>query len=154
MRPAVYSEFGILARHLRFANRATNKLGRSLFHAMVRFGPKLERRQMVLFRAVDIGAELYAMAAACARAQMLAKQGQIIYDFTTDRYRYRPALPVALSEEVLGPEPPEVAASRTLTVKIAKEQLGDASISTTLNIYTTPRRPFAAARRDGRWLVK
>jgi len=39
-------------------------------------------------------------------------------------------------------------------VKIAKEQLGDASISTTLNIYTTPQRPFAAAPRDGRWLVK
>jgi hypothetical protein len=42
---------------------------------MVRFGPKLERKQMVLFRAVDIGAELFAMAAACARAQMLARKG-------------------------------------------------------------------------------
>jgi len=61
---------------MRFADRATNKLGRSLFHAMVLFGPKLERRQMVLFRAVDIGAELYAMAAACSRAVMLAKQGR------------------------------------------------------------------------------
>ena len=76
LRPAVYAEFGILARHLRFADRATNKLGRALFHAMVRFGPKLERRQMVLFRAVDIGAELFAIAAACVRAQMLAKKGQ------------------------------------------------------------------------------
>src|SRR5262249_5213144 len=38
-------------------------------------GPKLERRQLVLFRAVDIGAELFAMTAACVRAQMLAKQG-------------------------------------------------------------------------------
>ncbi len=31
---------------------------------------------MVLFRAVDIGAELFAMSAACVRAQMLARAGQ------------------------------------------------------------------------------
>ena len=77
LRPAVYGEFGILGRHLRFADRATNKLGRALFHAMVRHGSKLERRQMILFRAVEIGAELYAIAAACVRARMLAKRGQL-----------------------------------------------------------------------------
>jgi len=71
-----YGEFGKLARHIRYIERTTRHLGRSIFHAMVRFGPKLERRQMVLFRAVDIGAELYAMSAACVRAQMLAKQGR------------------------------------------------------------------------------
>ena len=75
-RPATWSEFGVLSRHLRFADRATNRLGRTLFHAMVRHGARLERRQMVLFRAVDIGAELFAMAAACVRARMLARQGQ------------------------------------------------------------------------------
>jgi hypothetical protein len=67
-----FGEFGRLAAHMRFIERTTRRLGRSLFHAMVRFGPKLERKQMVLFRAVDIGAELFAMSAACSRAQMLA----------------------------------------------------------------------------------
>jgi hypothetical protein len=71
-----YGEFGKLARHIRYIERTTRQLGRSIFHAMIRFGPKLERRQMVLFRAVDIGAELYAMSAACVRAQMLSKQGR------------------------------------------------------------------------------
>jgi hypothetical protein len=71
-----YGEFGKLARHVRYIERTTRHLGRSIFHAMVRFGPKLERKQMVLFRAVDIGAELFAMSAACSRAQMLAKKGR------------------------------------------------------------------------------
>jgi alkylation response protein AidB-like acyl-CoA dehydrogenase len=70
-----WGNFGPLARHLRYAERATRRLGRALFHAMVRFGPKLEKRQMVLFRAVDIGAELYAMSAVIARAKMLADGG-------------------------------------------------------------------------------
>jgi hypothetical protein len=72
-----HSEFGRLARHVRFIERETHHLGRALFHAMVRFGPKLERKQMVLFRSVDIGAELFAMSAACVRAAMLAKQGRL-----------------------------------------------------------------------------
>ena len=71
-----YGEFGKLAGHVRYIERTTRHLGRSIFHAMIRFGPKLERRQMVLFRAVDIGAELFAMSAACVRAQMLEKQGR------------------------------------------------------------------------------
>jgi hypothetical protein len=73
--PTSYAEFGALAKHLRWAERHTRHLGRMLFHAMARFGPKLERRQMVLFRGVDIGADLFAMTAACVRARMLAEQG-------------------------------------------------------------------------------
>jgi hypothetical protein len=41
---------------------------------MIRFGPKLEKRQAVLGRLVEIGAELLAIAAACARAHQLVGQ--------------------------------------------------------------------------------
>jgi hypothetical protein len=71
-----FGEFGKLATHMRYIEHNTRHLGRSIFHAMVRYGPKLERKQAVLFRAVDIGAELFAMSASCSRAMMLAKKGQ------------------------------------------------------------------------------
>jgi len=66
-----YGDFGDLAEHVRYVDRACRRLARALFHAMVRFGPRLEKRQSVLFRVVDIGAELFAMAATCSRAKML-----------------------------------------------------------------------------------
>ncbi|HTL04924.1 MAG TPA: acyl-CoA dehydrogenase family protein [Gemmatimonadales bacterium] len=69
-----YAEFGLLATHLRFVNRKSRKLARTLFHAMVRFGPRLEKKQSVLFRLVEIGGELLAISAACSMAQMLVKQ--------------------------------------------------------------------------------
>jgi hypothetical protein len=69
-----YGEYGPLAQHIRFVNRASRRLARGVFHSMLRFGPKLEQRQSVLFRLVDVGAELFAMAASCARVQMLLKK--------------------------------------------------------------------------------
>jgi alkylation response protein AidB-like acyl-CoA dehydrogenase len=66
-----YQHFGPLGRDLRYVNRAARRLARALFHAIVRFGPRLEKRQAVLGRLVEIGAELFAMSAACARAQKL-----------------------------------------------------------------------------------
>src|SRR6266540_2950650 len=69
-----YAGFGPLAGHLRYVERGARRLARGVFHAMMRFGPKLEYRQAVLFRLVDAGAELFAMTAACARAQWLLKQ--------------------------------------------------------------------------------
>jgi len=66
-----YRSFGSLAGHVRFASRASRKLARALFHCMMRFGPKLEQRQAVLGRLVDIGADLFVMVAACVRADAM-----------------------------------------------------------------------------------
>jgi len=66
-----YAEFGRLAQHVRFVERSCRRLARGVFHSMIRFGPKLELRQSVLFRLVDVAAELFAMAATCSRAQRL-----------------------------------------------------------------------------------
>jgi alkylation response protein AidB-like acyl-CoA dehydrogenase len=75
--PGAYGEFGRLAKHLRFVERASRKLGRTLFMAMTRFGPKLEKRQSVLFRLVDVGAELFAMSCVCVHAHnMKQKNGK------------------------------------------------------------------------------
>jgi alkylation response protein AidB-like acyl-CoA dehydrogenase len=69
--PMAYAGYGQLAPHVRFVERAARKLARTLLLAMTRFGPKLEKRQSVLFRLVDVGAELFAMSAVCVRARML-----------------------------------------------------------------------------------
>jgi len=70
-RKARYGRYGALSGHIAFADRTARRLARSIARAMATYGPKLERRQAVLFRLVDIGAELYAMCAACVRATEL-----------------------------------------------------------------------------------
>jgi alkylation response protein AidB-like acyl-CoA dehydrogenase len=69
--PMSYAEFGPLAEHLRFVERSSRKLARHTFYGMSRWQAKLEYRQVFLGRVVDIGAELFAMTAACSRAEML-----------------------------------------------------------------------------------
>ncbi|WP_394615922.1 acyl-CoA dehydrogenase family protein [Lentzea sp. JNUCC 0626] len=67
--PTAYTEFGPLAKHLRFTERSARKLARQTFYAMSRWQGKMERKQRFLSRIVDIGAELFAISAACVRAQ-------------------------------------------------------------------------------------
>jgi alkylation response protein AidB-like acyl-CoA dehydrogenase len=66
--PTGYAAFGPLAGHLRFVERTSRKLARSTFYAMSRWQGRLEHKQAFLGRIVDIGAELFAMTAACVKA--------------------------------------------------------------------------------------
>jgi hypothetical protein len=68
-----FSEFGPLAGHVRYLERTTRRLSRTIFHLMATHGPKLEKRQALLFRVVDIGADLFAMSAAVSRADGLRR---------------------------------------------------------------------------------
>lgn len=74
--PFKFGSYGRLGKHMRFAERATRKLSRALFHAMVKNGPKLEKKQATLFRGVEIGADIFAMVAAILYARDLKAQGQ------------------------------------------------------------------------------
>ncbi|GAA2309253.1 acyl-CoA dehydrogenase family protein [Nonomuraea roseoviolacea subsp. roseoviolacea] len=67
--PTSYADFGPLAPHLRYVERTSRKLARSLFYGMSRWQGRLEHRQAFLGRIVDIGAELFAMTATCVRAE-------------------------------------------------------------------------------------
>jgi alkylation response protein AidB-like acyl-CoA dehydrogenase len=67
-----YSEFGPLARHLRFVERSSRRLARASFHGMLAFQAKLQNKQAFLFRLVDIANETFAMTAAVSRAKALA----------------------------------------------------------------------------------
>jgi alkylation response protein AidB-like acyl-CoA dehydrogenase len=73
-RPGSFSEFGALARHLRYVERHSRKLARSTFYAMGRYQARLEHKGHLLGRIVDIGAELFAVACACVYADTVARE--------------------------------------------------------------------------------
>lgn len=72
--PGAYSEFGPLAEHLRYVERSSRAVARRTFYAMARWQTRLEQKQALLGRIVDIGAELFAMSAVCTRAESMRRQ--------------------------------------------------------------------------------
>src|SRR6266568_2467503 len=58
-----------LEAQVQYAARTSKRLARGLFHAMARFGPKLDREQLLLSRFDGIATELFAISATCSFAQ-------------------------------------------------------------------------------------
>jgi len=62
-------------KQIKWVDRRTRRLARTLFHLMALNGPKLEMRQLALARVVDIGTELGVMALVASRAQTAENRG-------------------------------------------------------------------------------
>src|SRR6184192_1874294 len=65
-----------LHEYVNYAASTSKKLARGLFHAMARFGPKLDREQLLLSRFVGIATELFAISATCSFAQYKMDHGE------------------------------------------------------------------------------
>jgi alkylation response protein AidB-like acyl-CoA dehydrogenase len=72
--PGSYADYGELAGQMRFVERTSRKLARSTFYGMARWQAGTENHGAFLGRIVDIGAELFAMAAAVVYAQTAIRE--------------------------------------------------------------------------------
>ncbi len=69
-----YSEFDELAKYNKFVEKRSRDLARSIFFYMARYQAKLEQKQMILGRLMDIATDLFAMASTTAYAVSLYKK--------------------------------------------------------------------------------
>ena len=65
-----------LAGHMMYVQSTSKRLARAVFHQMMKYQKKLESKQAILNRIVDIGTELFAIAAACSYAESLYRDKQ------------------------------------------------------------------------------
>lgn len=73
MRSQSYKDLGPLEKHYRFIEKYSHKLASKIFGSMLKYRQHLERKQMLLGRLMEIGTDLFAMAATCSYALYLQK---------------------------------------------------------------------------------
>jgi alkylation response protein AidB-like acyl-CoA dehydrogenase len=89
--PVLFSPRGTLPEFRSDARRVkamSRKLARKLFHAMLRYGPKLEKKQVLLGRFVEVGAELFAMTVSMGMARQFIESGRGDRVDLTETVRY------------------------------------------------------------------
>lgn len=75
---------------LKYISKCSKKLARKLFHSMVRYGPALDKQQLLLGRLAEIGAELFVIAASTSRAQSInTKESRDLADCVFNNSRLR-----------------------------------------------------------------
>ncbi len=65
---------------MEYVNSTSRRLARTLFHAMIKNGPRLEKRQLLLSRFVEIGTALFVLSASCLHADILIRKGRDEYE--------------------------------------------------------------------------
>jgi len=69
-----FDDKGRLADHYQFLDATAHRLARTIFHYMGLYRDRLERKQVVLGHLMDIGTELFAMAATCSYVRKLKQR--------------------------------------------------------------------------------
>jgi len=69
-----YEELEELSDHFHYVDITSHKLARTIFHYMGIYREKLEKRQNILGRLMDIGTELFVIAATCSYAHHLKQK--------------------------------------------------------------------------------
>jgi alkylation response protein AidB-like acyl-CoA dehydrogenase len=64
---------GAVKKYLLYVSRTSKKLSRKLFHSMARYGPSLDKQQMLLGRLTEIGTELFVISACALRIDSMIK---------------------------------------------------------------------------------
>ncbi len=66
----------LLQGHMTYVEKTSRRLARHVFHQMLKYQQKLEAKQSILNRIVDIGTDLFIMTATCSYADALYKTHQ------------------------------------------------------------------------------
>lgn len=69
--PNAFSDHGPMAKNLRYIERSSRRLARHTFAGMATWQAGMENHQAFLGRVVDLGAELFAMAACISRVELM-----------------------------------------------------------------------------------
>lgn len=74
LKTSSFKELGPLASHYQFIEKTAPRLARTIFYYMAKYQKKLEHKQMILGRLMDIGTDLFVMAATCSYANQQSKK--------------------------------------------------------------------------------